>query len=57
MISNKYVGHNESWFMILTAQNKTTDGWYETGQKWIEWKGSNEAAIHELCDAGEYDVE
>lgn len=41
---------------LLTAQNEATDGRNETGQKWIERKGSNETAVHELCDTGEYDV-
>lgn len=42
---------------IRTAQHKTADGRNETGQKRIEWKRSDQTAIHELCDAGKDDVE
>lgn len=41
---------------IFTAQYKTANSRNETGQKRIERKGSNETAVHELCDTGEHNV-
>lgn len=60
-ISNKkktnVIYFSKSPIFRLTAKYKATDCRNEAGQKWIEWKCSNQTAIQELNDTGKHNVE
>lgn len=47
----------EKTFILITSKHKATDGRNEARQKRIERKCTDQTAIHELCDTGQYDVQ